>query len=183
MRIVAIALLCLMFCSCGTILGGGPWMVPVNSSPAGATVHYDGAVVGKTPCQVAMHGHNDELRLTLEGHYATDIEVESGSNWWGVLNGVFLIPGILIGGGIDLATGNYRKISTDQVYVSLSKVAPTPPATVMQKPTPSTDPNSVWGGNEPIIIGVTPGTRPWLPDDLNTPVLPQSPRPAPDQRP
>lgn len=161
------------------MLGGGPWMVPVSSSPRGATVYYEGNAVGTTPCQVAMHGNDLELRLVLADHDSKTVEVDAGVNWWGCLNGVFLIPGILIGGGIDLATGNYRKVSTDQVMVSFS------PRTV---PQPRAEPRSataagagsgtgVWGPSEPIIIGVTPGTRPWLADDLNTPVLPQPVRP------
>lgn len=174
-----VLLLCLLCSSCGTMLGGGPWMVPVSSNPAGATVYYDGSPVGRTPCQVAMHGHNLELRLELEGHSTANVEVDTSINWWGGLNGVFLIPGILIGTTVDFINGNHHRVSTEPVYVSLQQIRRRQPQEAAAAPA-SAPPGGAapidgnpFGPVQPIRMGITPGTRPWLEDDLNTPELPQ----------
>jgi len=175
---VLVLLLCLLCTSCGTMLGGGPWMVPVSSSPAGATVFYDGSAVGRTPCQVAMHGHDLQLRLELDGHSTANVEVDTSINWWGGLNGVFLIPGILIGTTVDYINGNHHRVSTEPVYVSMRAITPRrrsepAPAAASAPPAARTVEGNPFGPLEPIRMGITPGTRPWLEDDLNTPELPQ----------
>lgn len=111
--------LCALLASCGTIMNGGPFMVPVSSSPQGATVYYRRGAVGTTPCQVAMEPSDTELRFILDGHVMATIEVETGPNWWIVGNALFLLPG-LIGLGIDLGNDAHRIVSTENVKVSLT---------------------------------------------------------------
>lgn len=118
--LAAILALCLL-CSCGTILNGGPFMVPVDSYPPGATVHYKNSPVGTTPCQVAMYPTDTELRFTLPGWDTATANAELGTNWWGVCNGFLLIPGFLVGVAVDLATGGAWVVDTGPVSVHLVK--------------------------------------------------------------
>lgn len=105
--------------SCGTILNGGPFMVPVRSSPPGAWVRYEGSVVGQTPCSVPMYGRDNVLSLAAD-RGETIVEVPTDLNWIGALgNGCLLLPGLLIGLPIDFSTGCHRVIVTDEVYVTL----------------------------------------------------------------
>jgi hypothetical protein len=112
---VVVILLLLLLTSCGTLLNGPPYMVPVDSSPRGATVHYRGSAVGTTPCQVAMDGNC--LELSVGGK---SVEVDYSRNWVGTIGNAFLlIPGCFVGLAVDISTGAWRVPSSDGVQVIL----------------------------------------------------------------
>jgi hypothetical protein len=113
--------LCALLAGCGTIMNGGPFMVPVTSHPQGATVVYRGAAVGKTPCTIAMGTDDTLLRFRLDGHRDRDLEVSTATNWWYLGNAVFLVPGF-IGLGYDLANGATTQVETGSVSVSLPRL-------------------------------------------------------------
>jgi hypothetical protein len=108
-----------LLASCGTIMNGGPFMVPVSSNPQGATVYYRSSAVGKTPCQVAMEPDDTQIRFVLEGYNAATLEVATSHNWWVLANCAFGIPG-LIGVAIDYASHSDRIVDADQVSVLMT---------------------------------------------------------------
>ena len=114
--------LVLVLPSCGTILNGAPYMVDVQSSPAGASVFYKDRFMGKTPCTVAMDAWSMELRLSAQGCAETTHEVPSHPNWIGAIgNGLLLLPGIIIGNIVDLSTGSFSVPDDTSVHVTLSR--------------------------------------------------------------
>lgn len=137
MHRLAFALPAALLTSCGTIFNGGPFMVPVNSSPPGATVLYRNVPVGTTPCQVAMHPGDTELRVTMTGRNSASVEVPTSLNWWSVANAVFLLPGIIIGDTVDFATGCWQIVDTTPIHVMLvQSYTPRTNVAVSRTPTP-----------------------------------------------
>lgn len=124
MHRLALALTALL-ASCGTLMNDGPFIVPVSSSPAGATVYYRNSPVGTTPCQVAMEPDDTALRFCLAGYDSSGVSAQTSLNWWTVGNAVFLFPGVLIGDAIDLATGSFFVVDTTPIHVSMSSYRPT----------------------------------------------------------
>lgn len=66
LRVFALLLLPLL-CSCASTMGGGPFLLAVDSSPQGAMVVYDRADLGETPCTIWVHGNKQDLTLRLAG--------------------------------------------------------------------------------------------------------------------
>jgi hypothetical protein len=129
MRSMLVVLLLSLLASCGTMLNGGPFMVPVSSGPPGAMVRYQGALVGTTPCQVAMYARDPELVISKDGDSKT-IEVERGINWISPIgNGLLLLPVGLVGMIVDQVNGCHMVIVTDQVHVGFATRQPYKPYT------------------------------------------------------
>lgn len=119
MRPITVLIL-LLLTSCGTLLNGPPYMVPVDSNPRGATVYYRGDAVGTTPCQVAIDGNSLDLSISKSGYYKQDVTVDHGLNWLGIVgNGLLGIPGLVIGIPVDHISGAWRVPSSDGVHVIL----------------------------------------------------------------
>ena len=118
MRTITLVI-CLFLASCGSMINGGPKMVPIASDPAGATVLYQGAPVGVTPCTVAMRGMKcSQVELKLPGFHTQLAEVGQTYNGWVFGNCIFGLAGI-VGIFIDLAAGNSAHADTTPVFVTL----------------------------------------------------------------
>jgi hypothetical protein len=114
--------LVLVLPSCGTILNGAPYMVDVQSSPAGASVFYKDRLIGQTPCAVAMDAWSMELRLSAPGCAETTHEVPNHLNWIGAIgNGLLLLPGIIVGNIVDASTGSFAVPDESSVFVNLRR--------------------------------------------------------------
>lgn len=117
----AAALTLLATASCGTILDGGPFLVPVRSDPPGATVRYRNHVVGTTPCVVKMYGRDVRLKLSKEGYSERTITVEWGLNWWGAIGNGLLLIGMPVGLVVDFSTGCWRVVEEHPTYCTLRR--------------------------------------------------------------
>lgn len=106
-----------LLASCATIMSSGPHLVPIDSVPPGATVSYQDANVGVTPCTVAMRSRCSQVTLRLPGYHDQVVEVGRG------LNGL-IFGNILFGGGIgllvDATSGAATTISTAPCWVELT---------------------------------------------------------------
>ena len=109
--------------SCATMFQGGPDMIPVTSTPSGATVQVDGMAVGTTPCTVSVRrkargmitvnlpGHepvNRQLRTTFNGTFLLDF-------LWG-----WIMPIPIL---VDVFGGNVTRWD-DAVFVKFTKAEP-----------------------------------------------------------
>lgn len=102
---------------CATIVASGPDLVPVSSTPDGATVTLDGIPVGRTPMTVAFERDCDGvLRLDKPGYQVLTIDRDKVLNGWFLGN---VLIGGLIGITIDLCTSNQGKYSTKPILVTL----------------------------------------------------------------
>lgn len=145
MRLLTLFVL-LALASCGTILNGPPYMVPVDSYPRGAPVYYRNAAVGITPCQVAMDGNC--LELTVGGQV---VEVDYSRNWLGTFgNACLLIPGCLVGLAVDFSTGAWRVPDSSGVVVrgvsvpgANARTTSGTPSRIIRSPDPSVSPYCV----------------------------------------
>ena len=136
MRSLAIALLCLL-ASCGSIMRGGPFHVPISTTPPGATVSYDGADVGTTPCTVVMRPKVDHVEIVLAGYHKQVVEVGTSSNGWVFGNCLFGLIGI-IGIVVDASDGCMRVINEEPVAVQLTPDKEPDPG-VWKRPVPKPD--------------------------------------------
>jgi len=133
MRFLALLLLAtLPLTSCATMMGGGgPWHVPVDSVPPGATVNYDGANVGVTPCTVVMSRRSSQMTLRREGFHDQVVEVRSGGN--PMILGNLLFGGI-VGVMIDAGSGASGTMDTRPCWVELTPLADPRPGTWRRPP-------------------------------------------------
>jgi len=115
MRYVALLALLLLH-SCGTIMSPAMWSVPVDSDPAGATVYYQGAAVGVTPCVVPVKRRSQQLELELAGHHRQPVALRTSMNGW--LFGNILLGGV-VGILIDLASGGSWVVQDHPIKVPL----------------------------------------------------------------
>lgn len=117
MKTIILVALCATLASCGTIMRGGPFHVPVASDPPGAVVRYLGAEVGVTPCTVAMRRSASVLELELAGHHKLSCDVGKTGNPW-IFGNLLLggIPGLFV----DLITGATRTVDDRPVFVRLA---------------------------------------------------------------
>ena len=124
---LALASLC---ASCATLVAPGPDMVPVNSTPPGANVIVNGAVVGTTPMLLPVKRGGGTwflLRLEHEGLEPRDVGIKRTFNGWFVGNVLF---GGLIGMCIDAITGNTLKVRSAEVVdedLTRPSTRPAPP--------------------------------------------------------
>ena len=116
---------------CATLFAPGPDMVPVRTTPSGATVYLDGMEAGRTPCIVAVPRSSEGLfRFELAGYEPVTVDRDKVCNGLTALN--------LLGGwitmplffAIDAFTGNIGKYSTKPLHVELKPVKTPPPEVV-----------------------------------------------------
>jgi len=120
-RSIAVALL-LAFAAtgCATIVASGPDMVPVSSTPSGATVYVDNVPVGVTPTTVSLdRGGHGQIRIELDGYEPITVSQDKVFNGWFVGNLAF---GGIIGIIVDVATDNVTKHTDAPVMVQLRAV-------------------------------------------------------------
>ena len=113
---IAQALGATLLASCGAIMAPGPFPVPVDSRPPGATVVYEGREVGATPCVVAMRRSSHAFEIYLDGYHPRHVDVGATRNHWVTGNLVTLGFGMLIDGW----TGADKNPDADPVLVHLA---------------------------------------------------------------
>ena len=113
---LAILLVVPLLASCGAMMVRGPFLVPVDSEPSGATVVYDGKALGVTPCVVAMQRASSAIELRRDGCHPRIVEVGTEPNGWVAGNIATLGLGMLV----DLALGTDVNLVDDPVLVNLA---------------------------------------------------------------
>ncbi|MFY9342017.1 MAG: PEGA domain-containing protein [Planctomycetota bacterium] len=116
MRRSAAVLLLPLLTSCGLMFQPGPWLVPVDSEPSGATVTYCDKKVGTTPCIVTMWRDSQEVVLARDGFHSMSVDVGTRFNGAAFLNVIF--PGVL-GILVDAVGGGFYVVDQDNVVVPL----------------------------------------------------------------
>src|SRR5262245_49576334 len=113
---LALLLVAPLLSGCGALMAPGPFLVPVDSEPRGATVVYEGKVVGVTPCVVAMQRHANQLELYREDCHPRIVEVGTEANRWVAGN----VATFGLGMFVDLALGANVNPIEDPLVVGLS---------------------------------------------------------------
>jgi len=107
---------------CGAMMVPGPFLVPVDSEPRGATVVYAGKTVGVTPCVVAMQRRPTQLELHHADCHPRIVDVGTEDNRWVAGNFATLGLGMLV----DFALGTNVNPIDDPVFVGLARIANPP---------------------------------------------------------
>lgn len=137
---------------CATISSNRDHHVPIDSVPPGATVSYQGANVGVTPCTVVMRSKCSQVTLRLAGYHDQIVEVGRSGN--AAIAGNILFGG-LIGAMVDVGSGAAQSISTDPCWVELTPISDPRPGTWVRPPKPNPqDEDYGWipeGKTEPVV--------------------------------
>ena len=107
---------------CLTIRQGRTQIVPVTSSPTGATVRVEpGGSTFQTPDQMILARSSDHaLRFEMPGYQTQTIVLERKTSWGLLGNVVWIHPiGMLIGLVVDLSTGSGYYLDPETVSVEL----------------------------------------------------------------
>lgn len=131
MRRLSLAALPLLT-GCAAMFGTGPFMVPVSSSPSGATVVYRENAVGVTPCTIRMDNRHRTLRLRAEGHHEQEVDVGA------VDNAPLVLLGCLVWGPFELLCdaigGAFMRTDDRHVHVSMVPAAYAAPSAWRRPP-------------------------------------------------
>jgi hypothetical protein len=135
------SILTLALCSCAASKAKGPFIVPIDSSPRGATVTQAGRGIGITPCSASVTNETSILVLELDGYAPREVDLGTVSNE-GVGMDVLLFGPI----GLLVAADSWRRINDAPVFVELT----TEPAARWERPKPAaTETPSSWGSMGP----------------------------------
>lgn len=119
--------------SCAAIVAPKATVVPIDSSPPGATVRYRDANVGVTPCSVRIEVSETKAVLVRDGFHDQWVDVGKGTSGWIVGNIVsWGIPGLLID-----ALGGADVVADGPCLVELTPIAELAPA-VWERPQATT---------------------------------------------
>jgi len=121
--------LLLSLTGCATVFSGSEQTINVKTQPNDAQVKLyseDGALLYEcvTPCKIKMKKEKlvrGNIAIEKPGYTRVEIPLGSTMEPWGVANACCLVPGIVIGGGIDLFTGNLIKADKDDIDIILQE--------------------------------------------------------------
>jgi len=119
-RTIALCLLvAVAIWGCATIMHGTSQKIGISSSPTGAKVSVDNAVLGITPLFADLkRGDEHIVTVELAGYQKTQLTItKSVSGWvWGNI-----IFGGLVGLAVDAITGGLYNLSPEQLNAELKK--------------------------------------------------------------
>ena len=76
MKFLPVLISAIFLSGCATIISGDTETVTFNSSPEGADVYIDGAIIGKTPVSIVLEKNKkDVVMLKKEGYQAVTIDL------------------------------------------------------------------------------------------------------------
>jgi hypothetical protein len=123
--------------SCAAIVAPKASVVPIDSSPPGATVRYRDANVGVTPCSVRIEVGETKAVLVRDGFHDQWIDVGKGTSGWIIGN---LVSWGILGLFVD-AVGGANVVSDGPCLVELTPATDAAPA-VWERPKPSASQDS-----------------------------------------
>lgn len=130
MRKLFTVFLLLSLTSCATVFTGSEQTINVKTQPNDAQVKLfseEGALLYEcvTPCKITMKKEKlvrGNIVIEKPGYTRVEIPLSSTVEPWGVANACCcLMPGIIIGGGIDFFTGNLIKADKDDIDIILQE--------------------------------------------------------------
>jgi len=109
---------------CASIINGRYQEVPIASDPPDARIVIDGEVRGVTPMVTELRRNEAHIvSLEHDGYRPAAVSLSSHSTGWIWGNLAFLHPLFwLIGAGVDMKTGSYKRVEPGQVSVKLEPV-------------------------------------------------------------
>jgi hypothetical protein len=107
-----------LLAGCSTLMTPGPFHVPVDSEPRAATVVYQGVIVGRTPCVVAMQRSEPSFELRHPACHPRRVVVGTARNPWLAVN----LVTCGLGAFVDIALGTDVALVDDPVKVHLAGV-------------------------------------------------------------
>jgi len=118
---VLVGLVWLSVSGYATVVNGTTQKVGVSSNPPGAHVLIDNQIQVYTSSSVDLsRSQSHTFYFRKEGYQDDSFVLTSGTSRWVLGN---IIAGGLIGGMVDFATGSARKLSQDQIHVTLAPLA------------------------------------------------------------
>ncbi len=116
---VLVAVTVLMLAGCGTIMHGKKQAISIESQPTGARVTVDGTAIGTTPLIWPLERKNEHyIRIDLDGYESFEIALNQRISGWVWGN---LLPGAVIGIGLDAVTGGLYNLSPNQRRAHLGR--------------------------------------------------------------
>lgn len=114
--------------SCATLMAPGPDLVPVSTTPLGATIELDDLVIGTTPMLVPVPRKSDGIfTLKLRGYKTVVVDRDKVLNGWFILSCLIWLPAtpwpgvfIPVPAAIhDLLAHNQGRYSTEPLSVRM----------------------------------------------------------------
>lgn len=86
-KLIFTSMLMILVSGCATIINGNSETITFDSSPSGANVYIDGALVGKTPVSVTLKKNKkDTVMFKLDGHRTVTRELNKSFDAVALLN-------------------------------------------------------------------------------------------------
>ena len=122
-------ILLLSLTGCATVFSGSEQAINVKTQPNDAKVKLyseEGALLYEcvTPCEIKMKKEKlvrGNIVIEKPGYTRVEIPLSSTMEPWAIANACCLMPGIIIGGGIDFFTGNLIKADKDDIDIILQE--------------------------------------------------------------
>lgn len=121
-----------MLFSCASMFSDRVKNIPVTTNPDNANISVYSAsggkiFQGKSPCTISFDKSqllNAKVLISLKGYKDTEVLLGNTIEPWAIANGCFFImPGFIIGGGIDFLNGNLNKPEVENINVFLEPVS------------------------------------------------------------
>ncbi|HOM87172.1 MAG TPA: hypothetical protein PLH80_06170 [Spirochaetota bacterium] len=126
---LALVFMLCFFIGCATIFSSKNKTISIISKPEGADVSVYSSqgnkiYEDKTPCSITMKKEqllDAKVVIKKPGYKPGEVNLGRSIESWGLANACCLIPGIIIGGGIDLFTGYLLKPEITEINIILEK--------------------------------------------------------------
>jgi TolB-like protein len=126
MRFVVVVFLCGLFSAsltgCASIMGGHHQVVPIESTPFGATVTVNDKEYGKTPILLALkRGQAQKIKIQAPGYFPRTFELKNELSGWYYMNPIFPLPLVgILGMPIDRYNGAAWSLVPARISISLT---------------------------------------------------------------
>lgn len=124
-KFICISLLCvsLLFSGCASMINGTTQMVPVTTTPNGAKVTEDGALLGETPFNYEFPRKKKHiLNFSKEGYQDEQKMIEQKISGVYFVNAAWGLLGVIIGSIVDFSNGAGYKLVPKTLHVNLTPV-------------------------------------------------------------
>lgn len=109
---------CIGLSSCATVVNGSTQKIPITTQPHGVAIAINGQHLGQTPTTVTLKRKQDHrIKLSKPGYQTQEVHLKRSMSGW--VAGNILLPGTLVGIGIDAASGGMYKLGPEKVNVSM----------------------------------------------------------------
>lgn len=126
--LIFIFALALSITGCASMFSSKIKNIPVNTTPENATISLYSISGGKiyeakSPCVISLNKKDivdGKVIISQKGYKDVQVNLGRTIEVWGIANGCFFIlPGFIIGGGIDFLNGNLVKPEVETINIIL----------------------------------------------------------------